>query len=75
VSIGLIHAAPSQGLYQVPTRLSDLGLIYCAGERAPHFPDPFRHIATTILLKRSGKWPHPPTLLAMIAQVRQPPSP
>ena len=53
-------------------RLSDLGLIYCAGGRAPHFPDPFRQIATAILLKRSKKWPRSPTLLATIAQVRQP---
>ena len=52
-----------------------MGLIYCAGGRAPHFPDPFRQIATAILLKRSKKWPCSPTLLATIAQVRQPPRP
>ncbi len=51
-----------------------MGLIYCAGGRASHFPDPFRQIATAILLKRSKKWPRYPTLLATIAQVRQPPS-
>jgi len=50
-----------------------LGLIYGAGGRALHFPDPFRQIATAILLKRSNKWPHPPAMLATIAQVRQPP--
>jgi hypothetical protein len=37
----------------VPRSLSDLGLIYCAGGTAVHFPDPFRQIATAILLKRS----------------------
>ncbi len=51
-----------------------MGLMYCAGGRAPHFPDPFRQTATAILLKRSNQWPRPPTLLATIAQVRQPPT-
>ncbi len=48
-------------------------LIYCAGGRAAHFCDPFRQIATAILLKRSKKWTHSPSLLATIAQVRQAP--
>ena len=53
--------------------LSGLRLIYCAGGRLAHFSDPFRRIATAILLKRSKKWPHSPTLLATIAQIRQAP--
>jgi len=54
-------------------RLSDLGLSCCAGGRAPRFLELFRQIATAILLKRWKKWPRPPTLLATIAQFRQPP--
>jgi len=54
-------------------RLPDLGLIYCPGGRAARFSDPFRQIATAILLKRSKKCLHPPTLLATIADIRQPP--
>jgi hypothetical protein len=50
-----------------PRSLSDLGLIYCAGGRAVHFSDPFRQIATAILLKRSKNCPRSPTLLATIA--------
>ena len=73
LSVELNRARYEHRLERLARRLSDLGLIYCAGGRAPHFPDPFRQIATAILLKRSKKWPRPPTLLATIAQVRQPP--
>ena len=54
--------------------LANLGLIDCAGGRAAHCSDPFRQIVMTILLKRSKHWPHSPTLLATIAQIRQAPS-
>ncbi|MEN8176250.1 MAG: hypothetical protein ABFS23_10835, partial [Pseudomonadota bacterium] len=38
---------------QTPRSLSGLGLIYCGKALLARFPDPFRQIATAILLKRS----------------------
>jgi hypothetical protein len=46
--------------------LSDLGMIYCGGGKMVHFFDPFRQIATAILLKRSKNCPHFLTRLATI---------
>ena len=51
-----------------------MGLIDCAGRRAAHRSDLFRQIVMIILLERSNNWPHSPTLLATIAQIRQAPS-
>jgi hypothetical protein len=49
-----------------PSSLSGSGLIYCDNGKSVHFYDPFRQIATAILLKRSKNWPRFPMCLATI---------
>jgi hypothetical protein len=52
-----VRFPPPAPAFRGASSLSDLGLIYCGGGKLVHFSDPFRQIATAILLKRSKNCP------------------
>ncbi|OIO59161.1 MAG: hypothetical protein COX57_07965 [Alphaproteobacteria bacterium CG_4_10_14_0_2_um_filter_63_37] len=53
--------------------LSDVRPSYCVGGESVYFPALFRHIVTTVILKRAKKRPRLPIRLATDAQARQAP--
>jgi len=56
-----------------PRGLSDLGPIYCVGGRKVQIPLLSRCVVPTMRLEIMNIYPHSPTLLATIAQIRQTP--